>query len=373
MSNLYARLKAVSAQTKEAAEREREMPVCRKPCAVIRREFPLDGFFSLTDDDISKLCELEGVKPVKASDLIFLDTETTGLGRGAGTVAFLIGIGWIENGLFICEQYWMRNYDEEEDLLIKINELLAGEKRKVAVSFNGKSFDIPLLEGRCVMNRMRLAPFGSLDLLTHARRVYKLRLKSVRLSHLEERILGEVRHDDIPGAEVPQRYFDFLKTGNRELLDAVFEHNATDVFSMSKILHVLARAYDEPQKLHHGEDIFSVGRAYERCGDNLSAESCYALSRVSYKIPSVERLSMMYKRSGRMDEAVAGFCEISADSVSANIELAKFYEHKAKDFAAALDCTDKAIALTDSDLLLEDLLKRRRRLIYKINKITNEV
>ena len=364
MSNLYARLRAVSAQAKEAEKKS----IHRKPCAVIRREFPMDGFFALTDRDIRKLCELEGVKPVKASDLIFLDTETTGLGRGAGTVAFLVGVGWIEGDVFICEQYWMRNYDEEEDLLIKINELLAGEKRKVAVSFNGKSFDIPLLEGRCVMNRMRLAPFDSLDLLTHARRVYKLRLKSVRLSQLEERVLGEERHDDIPGAEVPQRYFDFLKTGDRTLLDAVFEHNAIDVFSMSKILHVLARAYDEPQKLRHVEDIFSVGRAYERCGDNRSAESCYTLSRVSYKIPSVERLSMMYKRAGRLDEAVAGFCEIARDSVSANIELAKYYEHKAKDFAAALDCTDKAIAMTDGDLLLEDLFKRRRRLIYKMNK-----
>jgi uncharacterized protein YprB with RNaseH-like and TPR domain len=82
--------------------------------------------------------------------LVLIDTETTGLGKGAGTVAFLVGIGWYEGGRFLCEQYWMRDYDEEEDLLCNLSRILGGDK--TLVSFNGKSFDLPLLEGRYIMN-----------------------------------------------------------------------------------------------------------------------------------------------------------------------------------------------------------------------------
>ncbi|MGI5899653.1 MAG: ribonuclease H-like domain-containing protein [Christensenellales bacterium] len=361
MSNLYARLKTASARAKTAEEKPPE----RKSCAMRRLSFDPPGEGILSQRDLDIICAMEGIAPPPMEDVVFLDTETTGLGRGAGTVAFLVGIGLFSGERFCCRQFWMRGYDEEEDLLLRISEIIAG---KLVISFNGKSFDIPLLEGRFVMNRLRFPAIESVDLLTHARRIYRLRLKRVRLSYLEEMILGEPRVDDLPGAEVPGRYFDFLKTGDEALLDEVFQHNALDVFSMGRIMRKMAQAYETPHELAHGKDIFSVGKVYEKLGNSEKAEACYRLSKEEYRLPSISRLSLLYKRGKRFDEAMAGFMEIAGFDASANVELAKHYEHRLKDYHSALDHTDRAIALEEREYELELLFARRKRLLIKINK-----
>ncbi len=361
MSNLYARLKTASARAKAADEK----PPQRKSCAIRQICFDLPGEGALSQREVDIICKMEGIEPHCVDDIIFLDTETTGLGRGAGTVAFLVGIGGFAQGKFCCRQFWMRDYDEEEDMLIRISEIIAG---RLVVSFNGKAFDIPLLEGRFVMNRLRFPGIKSVDLLAHARRIYRLRLKRVRLSHLEDMILGEPRVDDLPGAEVPGRFFEFLKTGDESLLNEVFQHNALDVFSMSRIMAQMARAYEAPQELKHSQDIFSVGKVYEKMGDCERAEKCYRLSTEEYRLPSVSRLSFMYKRGKRFEEAMAGFMEIADFDASANVELAKHYEHKLKDFHAALSHTDRAIALEEREYELNLLFARRRRILSKIDR-----
>jgi uncharacterized protein YprB with RNaseH-like and TPR domain len=362
MSNLYARLKTASAKAKAAEEKPPE----RKSCAIRQLCFDLPGEGAIAQGDVDIICAMEGIAPTAIEDIIFLDTETTGLGRGAGTVAFLVGIGGFARGKFYCEQLWMRDYDEEEDMLLRISEIIAG---KLVVSFNGKSFDIPLLEGRFIMNRLRFPAISSVDLLTHARRIYRLRLKRVRLSYLEEMILGEPRVDDLPGAEVPGRFFDFLKTGDEALLEDVFQHNALDVYSMGRIMRKMAQAYEAPHELRHSQDIFSVGKVYEKLGDSENAEKCYRLSREEYRLPSVSRLSFMYKRGKRFEEAMAGFMEIADSDASANVELAKYYEHRLKEFDSALSHTDRAIALEEREYELELLFARRRRILNKIDKI----
>jgi tetratricopeptide (TPR) repeat protein len=206
-----------------------------------------------------------------------------------------------------------------------------------------------------------------LILLLHARKIYKLRLKRVRLCFLEEMLLGEWRTDDLPGSEVPQRYFDYLKTGDTSLLDDVFRHNAIDVFTLSKLLKIFAVAYRSPEELTHGKDIFSVGRTYERKEDIASAERCYVLSKREYRVPSVLQLAFLCKRAKRTEDAINYFLELAEESPQANVELAKYYEHHEKSYEAALDCTDRAIALVDSQNELAVLFKRRKRLLAKLS------
>ena len=150
-----------------------------------------------------------------AERAVFLDTETTGLSGGAGTVAFMIGFGFLAGGHFRVEQYMMRSYADEPLLIAKAAEILA--RFDAVVTFNGDNFDLPLLESRFTMCRMREAWRGvgtGWNLMHPARRLWKRRLGSCRLEALEREILRRGRTDDLPGSEAPKRFFEAMKTGD---------------------------------------------------------------------------------------------------------------------------------------------------------------
>ena len=358
-SSLYARLKAISGQPKP---KKADAP---KSCAILQRVFALEQAFCMLPQQLESLCELDGVQIPSLSKLLFLDTETTVLGGGAGTVAFLVGVGWMEDGYFICRQYWMRNYDEEADLVARLEKHF--ESEPVLVTFNGKTFDVPLLQSRFIMQQKRMASLGHIDLLSHARRIFKLRLGRVNLTALEQALLGQQRQDDLPGAQVPQRYFDYLKTGDESLLAPVFEHNAQDVFSLSKILKLIATAYQTPESLKHAQDLYGVGRTYERAGQTAVAQRCYALAATDSPHAAVA-LGRIYKRQNRMGEAVEALIRASAQDIAACVALAKYYEHQLRNYDQALLYTDRAIVLESRAPKLLELFHRRARLIDKIAK-----
>ncbi|MEN6359502.1 MAG: ribonuclease H-like domain-containing protein, partial [Smithella sp.] len=163
-----------------------------------------------------------------SSDALFLDTETTGLAGGTGTMAFLIGLGWFEEGHFQIRQILARDFGEEKAALTYLKEIAS--RKKFLVTFNGKAFDVNLLTTRFIMNRMQsdLAGLPHLDLLHPSRRILGHRLENCRLATLEEEILGVRREGDIPGWEIPQRYFDWLRRRDPRLLAGIFEHNRLD-------------------------------------------------------------------------------------------------------------------------------------------------
>src|SRR6202166_174199 len=173
---------------------------------------------------------------------LFLDTETTGLAGGTGTYAFMVGIAWWDSGGLQVEQFFMRDLDEEHSLLLELSERMS--KRPVLVTFNGKSFDWPLLETRYRMTRA-IPPFTPrvhLDLLHPARQLWRLRLGSVRLKDLERHVLsGEgraldwSRHDDIDSSLIPQMYFDYLRGGPAEPLVGIFRHNQMDLRGLAAL------------------------------------------------------------------------------------------------------------------------------------------
>src|SRR5579859_3798690 len=170
----------------------------------------------------------------ETSRLMFLDTETTGLAGGTGTCAFLIGVGAVEGSQFVVRQYFLRDYPEEKAMLALADAL---ENYEGLVTFNGKTFDIPLLETRYALARME-SPFARLlhlDLLHPARRLWKLRLESCALGHLETEVLGIHRQGDVDGSEIPGIYFDYLRTGDSRGLQPVFYHNALDIISLAAL------------------------------------------------------------------------------------------------------------------------------------------
>ena len=307
--------------------------------------------------------------------ILYLDTETTGLAGGAGTVAFEVGAGYLTEDGFVIHQYVMRDYPEEKFMLREIEALL--EDFDVICTFNGKTFDLPLLRDRFIMNRMdpECLELPHIDLLHIARRVWKLRLKKCNLSRLEELILGMPRTDDLPGSEAPQRYFSFLKTGRFELLTDVLEHNEQDIASLCVLLNHMAWLYEHPEQVRFGEDVFSMGVALEKLHHTEEARTCYRLvNHGRMRAQGQLRLATSYRRGGEKQAARQvwqGMIDRREGGVTPYVELAKHYEHVEKDYAAALTMTRRAMALLAEPTLFENasVQETRNALQYRYDRL----
>ncbi len=311
--------------------------------------------------------------------LLYLDTETTGLAGGTGTCAFLIGIGTIEGSRFVIRQFFLRDYPEEKAVLAALAEAL--ENYDGIVTFNGKTFDIPLLETRYTLARMK-SPFSRrvhLDLLHPARRLWKLRLASCELTNLEKQILGIGRDGDIAGSEIPQIYFDYLRTGNAQHLQPVFYHNALDIVTLAALGVEMARVLGEgASELDSSLDLFSLSRVLERA--RIPDRSLAACRRALEKgLPdrveaqALWHLSLQHKRRREHGQAVELWKELSRREEPlawrALEELAIHYEHRLRDAATALIFTTAALdrlgASSSSQTLIRRFTKRLERLKSK--------
>lgn len=268
---------------------------------------------------------------------LFLDTETTGLAGGTGTYAFLIGIAWWEEGGFAVEQLFMRDHSEEASLLLGLERLLEG--RKVLVTFNGKSFDWPLLETRFrVTRRTGLARIPvHLDLLHPARRLWRWRMKSVALSEIERQVLCLDRGADIPSETIPARYFSFLRGGPAEPIAEVFRHNQLDLCGLASLATHLMRLLEEPHEA--GGDasaLFGISRLLQQRGELPLAGELFERA-LSEGLPEIaerlarRELALMAKRRSDFGRAEYLWKELLGDTnegLEAFEELAKHYEHR---------------------------------------------
>jgi uncharacterized protein YprB with RNaseH-like and TPR domain len=306
---------------------------------------------------------------------VFLDTETTGLAGGTGTAAFLIGAGWVEGERFIVRQYFMRDYHEEAALLQGLADDLGRFSR--IVTFNGKIFDVPLLEARFHLARSRfpLAEAAHLDLLHPSRRLWKARLESCRLQSLEVALLGLRRHGDIPGDEIPQVYFDWVRRRDARLLARVFEHNRQDIVSLAAIA-VLACQWVEGGRAEDPRDVFSLARVLERARLFERSEEEYrrtvALGAEELRGPALLRLGLRAKRAGDFHRA-AGLWEEAGEAGEPEgwRELAMHHEHRTRDLEAALGAVERGMRLASEGRdvgswhLQEGFRHRRERLRRK--------
>ena len=271
---------------------------------------------------------------------LFLDTETTGLAGGSGTYAFLVGIAWWEGGGLEIEQFFLREYSEERSLLFAVRERIA--EHPVLVTFNGKSFDWPLLETRYRMSRKIIPPVprAHLDFLHPARSLWRLRLGSVRLSELERHVLGCDRGADVLSHLIPRIYLDFMRGGPPERLIPVFHHNQMDLRGLAALSsRVLSLVSDAENVGQDGLEIFGVSRICEKRGENARARKLYEKSIASVLPTETDRaarhsLARLAKREGDFNLA----CELwkealgnSQQGFDAYEQLAMYYEHKARD------------------------------------------
>ena len=279
------------------------------------------------------------------SKFAFLDTETSGMAGGTGTYAFLVGAARFVNGKFTLQQFFLRDPSEEPAMLEALINFLA--PCEGLVTFNGKSFDAPLLVTRYSLHRIPV-PFKNyahLDLLPLARRLWRDRLPSRALKYLEEHVLGFTRaSEEVPGYEIPWLYFDYLRSGDARPLGGVFYHNAMDVVAMAALLTHVSELLADPYggRVEHGLDFVALGKLYEDLGRWDEAARLFerglelGLTESDFGV-AVRRLSILQKKRGDVDQALRLWEEAAGKGhVYAHIELAKHYEHKMRDVKKAI-------------------------------------
>jgi uncharacterized protein YprB with RNaseH-like and TPR domain len=320
------------------------------------------------DESLTRRMRTELQNPEK---WLFLDTETTGLAGGTGTYAFLIGLAWWEASGLQVEQLFLRDFSEEHSILYELAARLA--ERPVLVTFNGKTFDWPLLESRFTMTRAIKVPqlAAHLDLLHPARALWRLRLGSVRLVELERHVidaqrLGWHRGDDVSSALIPQFYFDYLRGGRADPLAGVVKHNQMDLRGLAALYGKINTLLDERETGFEDTDsldLFGLSKFLHRRGERERAHSTCAKA-LSAGLPAEVRsqatrdLAHMARRRGDREKSAALWLELvgdQQDGVAACEQLAIHYERHVRDFVRALEFANLALAkLTRSQKLSHD-------------------
>jgi len=294
---------------------------------------------------------------------LFLDTETTGLAGGTGTYAFLVGLAWWDAGGLQVEQFFMRDFTDEYSVLQELSARIF--EKPVLVTFNGKSFDWPLLENRFTMTRAIRTPklAAHLDLLHPARALWKLRLGSVRLIELERHVLnakkmGWHRGDDVPSSQISQFYFDYLRGGSAEPLAAVARHNQMDLRGLAALfgeIDALLSCSLNSESEFESLDLFGLSKFLQRRGESRSAhsacEKAIAIGLPADLRPQANRdLALMAKRRGEHSRAAELWLGILScpsnlnDSIYSCEQLAIYYERHGKDLSRAVEFAQLALA-----------------------------
>lgn len=294
------------------------------------------------------------------SQWLFLDTETTGLAGGTGTYAFLVGLAWWDAGGLQIEQLFMRDHGEEHSVLTEIARHL--RERRVLVTFNGKSFDWPLLETRFRMTRAIAVPSlaAHLDLLHPARQLWRLELGSVRLSELEKRVLGAEslgwsRQFDIDSSLIPEFYFDYLRGGPAEPLAGVFLHNRMDLRGLAALAGRIFRTLAEPETIEANTgralELYGVSGLLSRRGESKRARGLYERALAAGLPQTVDlrarhELARLAKRQRDFDYAAElwhSIAETSLGNFEACEQLCIHYERRAGNMAEAIRLTRSAL------------------------------
>ncbi len=352
--------------------------------------------FISSDSDTIQFSAVEPVHPLilkwaaiqedRIPNLLFLDTETTGLSGGTGTMAFMIGVGWIANNQFQTRQYFMTDPAHESDLLKQLH--MDVSAFDTVVSFNGKSFDMNLLERRFIFHGLE-NPFrrwGHIDLLHLSRRLWKHILPGCALQQLEVslQLTRRERMEDIPGSLIPQVYFDYLRYGQTRELQNVFYHNRIDVQSMVRLLDKISATLRYPhidsESFMQWIDPVAIAGFFHDMGEVQRSVEIYEHELSSGEnIDCMMNLSSLFKSLGEFEKA-RRLWEVCAErgKMTACVELAKLAEHREKNLSDAIQWTEKAFSLIDKSHpnaveTFDNLIHRRNRILRKMgNKIEQQ-
>jgi len=330
----------------------------------------------------------ESSDPIDPYKLLFLDTETTGLGVGTGNVPFMIGFGYYADGAFVVEQTLIRHPGEERAMLAYLLGHLQGKTH--LVTYNGRTFDWPVLANRFILNGWRRSGEepGHLDFLPPSRALWKNTLPSCRLGTVEEERLGIHRGDDVAGALAPSLYFQFLSDGDPVHLHGVYKHNEKDILTLASLsVHfaTLLGGDGNGEGPAANEERYRTAAWLEQHGRPEASERLFDSLDFESDEDGTWRMALAarYKKMGRFDRALpiwrssADRAELSAaPRYDAHVELAIYHEHRDKQLLTALSYAEKALELAlRRGRLVSDPARReaeKAALRHRISRLRNK-
>lgn len=316
-------------------------------------DLPLSDFLALSPQVTATIGNDPALAATDLRQAVFLDTETTGLSGGTGTMAFLVGLGFFEEERFHLLQVFLRDPGDEPAMIHLLADLLP--QFAALVTFNGRGFDVPILETRFILARQPfpLTTTPHLDLLGPARRLWRMRLPSCSLGTLEQEVLGVQRDQaDVASGVIPYIYRDYLRTGDAREIVRILYHNRVDVLSLVTLAVRLSRAFAAPWKdpTLTSADFYALARWYREAGGEAERALRTALAASlphDLRQRALRELALLLKRERRRGEAVEWWQQLAAESpadVLAAVELAKTFEWHISRLALAAGWTRLALA-----------------------------
>ncbi len=369
-------------------------PEKREPIRFIENPYPLDVRYGkitisagleIPSAILSCLSKDNAFDSLDLSTALFIDLETTGLSGGTGVIPFLIGLGYYHDGKFYVSQYFLGEPAEEENMIKEFCTFVKEMDFRSVVTYNGKAFDVPMLETRFILHRQPffLSELPHLDFLFSARNLWGHKYENCRLFNLALQVLKTGRDEDIPSSEIPYRYFQYIQTGNYEMIEPVLYHNQEDILSLLGVVIAGANILSEDPESCTADsmDIFGAGKILEKVGDTERSVQYFKralngklTSEVS--IQAKKRLSYHFKKQEGWEEAVALWRqEVSQETIDAKQlysfrELAMYLEHKEKNYEEARKIAEEGyvLSMNISDYFKKDFSHRLDRLKRKIKK-----
>ncbi len=357
--------------------------------------FPADSYhgririgsaLELKSDILALISRDDAFQTVDPAKILYLDLETTGLSPGSSNYAFMVGLGYFAGDEFRVRQHFMRDFSDEIEILDRLEAFVA--QFNAVVTFNGRAFDLPLIESRFVLarRRTRLSQLPHLDLLYPSRQIWRERFESCSLKSLEYNLLGVERHGDIPGAEIPHVYFEYLRSRNPYWISKIFHHNRLDIVSMMCLLSFCHDLVAGKHLAHDWQETLGLAFFYERRNNYeqstlLFSEALETGADRERRVKAIRRASELHRKAGKRDEAMALWSDGAQEDGFAAIDflrnMAIQLEHHERRYADALalvdDALDRIANLRDRGIggakLLRhqtDFEKRRDRLRKKV-------
>jgi hypothetical protein len=301
---------------------------------VVRREHALPMCYGKARIVPIDAAALSFAPPDCSGSPLLIDTETTGLAGGSGTLAFLVGLAGIGAGKLTCEQFLLTRFGGEHAMLMRLRERLRAHD--CILSFNGKSFDAPLLAARFRLNRIESAieAAGHLDLLHVTRCAFGGIWEDCRLETAERELLGERRTNDLAGARIPQAWMRFLREGATDQLQAILDHNRNDLIALAALAPVLSAVHAGTHP--HGANLLRIARAHARGRRETRALDQLARARPRLDAAGLLELARLQRRRGNLGDALDIWRALAENGDATALErLAKYCEHVARDWPAA--------------------------------------
>lgn len=366
----------------------------REPIQFFENPYPLDvryGKITISSgldiggDILTCLSKDTAFETLDLSTALFIDLETTGLSGGAGVVPFLVGLGYYRDDRFYVAQHFLGELAEEERMIQELSQFFSEMNFQSLVTFNGKSFDVPILETRFILHRTPfvLSELPHLDFLFSARNLWGHKLENCQLHNLARKVVDADRSEDIPSAEVPWLYFQYLQTGNFDLIEPVLYHNQEDILSLLGVVVMGALIFSEDKDACFADamDLYGAGKVLEKVGDVEKSVRYFEQAldgqlTDEVTIKAKKKLSYYFKKNQGWEKAVSLWREmvsedvISRDQLFSFRELAMYLEHKERKYKEAKKIAEEGFVLSmgNSTYYERDFKHRLDRLNMKIRK-----